>query len=105
MITLGDKVLHPSQVLYRDMNTQRQDMVMGICIHAIREVEGVDPTDTMLRANLCKREPGHGRFVEFLWKGKVLIRVQAAELVHDTADAVVRRQKIETVYRKRLGSV
>lgn len=105
MITLGDKVLHPSQVLYQDMNTQRQDMVMGICIHAIREVAGTDPTDAMLRAHLTKREPGHGRFVEFLWKGKVLIRVHRADRVHDTADAVVRRQRIETVYRKRVGSV
>lgn len=105
MITLGDKVLQPGQILFQDLNTQHQDMVMGVCIHAIREVEGTDPTDAMLRAHLVKRLPGHGRYAEFLWKGKVLIRVHWAETVHDTPDMVVRRQKIEQLYRKRIGAV
>lgn len=99
------ELMTPNQAMFRDLNTHHQHVVVGACMQAIREIEGVDPDVAALKKDFGRVIHEHGRFMEFVWKGKVIIRVYGVEIVRNTKKQLIQRRKIEQVWKKKIGSV
>jgi hypothetical protein len=99
------RLLSPNQSLFRDLNRQHQAIVMGACRQAIRSIEGREPSEKDLEKNFGRVVYEHGRFMEFVWKKNVIIRVHAPEPGRNGSGIYIQRRKIEQVWKKRPGSV
>ena len=83
-----------------DIIDNHENIIMAACIHGIVETTKQMPTEDEVIVHLGKVIPDSGAYIDYLWKGNVILRVHAPQMIEDKPGRTVMHRKIEQVWQK-----
>lgn len=98
-------IIQGSNQLGDDLAVEHEKIIWASVFNALREITGKEHNEPgqmdLIEKHLHLLFPDHKRYFDIEWKGELIIRVHAPAYTYLSKDCVIRKRKINEVWKKR----